>query len=324
MLTRAVRKLSICIVNWNSGSQLRDCIASIGQAETEGFFLDRVVVVDNGSTDNSLAGIDHLGVAATTIRNSVNRGFAFACNQAAAAASGDYFLFLNPDTRVFKTTLTVPVCFMERPENAHIGICGIQLLDELGKECLSYAKFPSLCDFARNSFGVAKILRTEYLGTVPSEPSSEKVRFVDQVIGAFFMVRSSVFRELGGFDERFFVYFEEVDFALRARQIGHFSVCLGSAQCIHIGQGSSRQIKGARLFYSLRSRVLYGFKHFSLVSAIALLILTLGVEFVSRSALALARGAIKEFGYVAQGYLMLFRHLPRIVKVAAGMRNTRA
>ena len=90
---------SIIIVNWNAGQQLSDCISSICCVMKSSFTLAEVVVVDNGSTDDSLVGIEQLGVSVCAIRNNENRGFAAACNQGAPKASADYLLFLNPDTR---------------------------------------------------------------------------------------------------------------------------------------------------------------------------------------------------------------------------------
>jgi len=102
-------------------------------------------------------------------------------------------------------------------------------------------------------------------------PAREPV-VVDQVIGAFFLVRRALFETLGGFDERFFMYFEEVDFSKRAQMRGAASVYLGAARAFHSGGYSSRQVKASRLFYSLRSRFLYGFKHFRPAEAVAVLL----------------------------------------------------
>ena len=309
--------VDVVLVNWNSDNRLLDCLKSIRPLM---YSVGSLVVVDNSSTDDSLARIEGLDLPTKIIRNSRNRGFATACNQGAAEGSSGYLLFLNPDTRLYENSLVVPLAFMERVENARIGICGVQLVDELGKTCLSYAKFPSLRNFVCHAVGIDKFLGRE-AGDRHVLLETEGIRVVDQVTGAFFVVRRSVFEQLGGFDERFFVYFEEVDFALRAHQKGWVSVCLTGVRCVHIGGGSSRQVKAARLFYSLRSRVLYGFKHFSLGSAIALLVVTLGIEFLGRSVYTLARGLWREWGYVVRGYSMLIGDCPSIIKSAIEMRD---
>ena len=107
-------------------------------------------------------------------------------------------------------------------------------------------------------------------------PSSElrESGFVDQVIGAFFLIRKNVFDQCGGFDERFFVYFEEVDLSWRAKQLGYSSYFLSDASAFHKGGGCSERVKAARLFYSLRSRILYAQKHYSWMEFIGLILLT--------------------------------------------------
>lgn len=313
--------LSIVIVNWNTKNQLRDCISTIGAASKSGFVLRDVVVVDNASTDESLRGVDAIGVPVTIVRNKENLGFAAACNQGASLASGDYLLFLNPDTRLFENSLVAPLAFLENDENAHVAICGVQMVDECNKECQSYAKFPSTLNFALKAIGAKKFVSRWWKGCDGVDSRANDVLLVDQVIGAFFVVRRPIFDQLNGFDERFFVYFEEVDFSLRARDKGWASVCLTGTQCFHVGGGSSRQVKAARLFYSLRSRILYVFKHFSALSIVALLFITLIVEFFGRVGVALVRGSFTDCGHVLQAYWMLFGNMPSIIQTAVNLRG---
>lgn len=313
--------LSIVIVNWNTGNLLRECISSICRVKQDDFVLLDLIIVDNASTDDSLDSIDRLGVQVRIIRNAENLGFAVACNQGAAIAESEYLLFLNPDTMLCENSLTVPVAFMERKENVDIGICGIQLVDEQGSECLSHAEFPDLGGFVIRSVGLDKFFarfRHSKREMFATNPIFQKV---DQVIGAFFIVRKFVFNQLKGFDERFFVYFEEVDFSLRAHKIGWASVCLTGAKCLHAEGGSSSQVKPARLFYSLRSRLLYGFKHFSLFSAIVLLVVTLVPELISRLIYSVFRRSWSDVSNTCSGYLMLIKDLPSTLRVAGDMRK---
>ncbi len=314
--------LDIIIVNWNSGDQLKVCISSIGGAKQDGFILRDVIIVDNASTDASLNGIDCLGVPVTVIRNSENRGFAAACNQGAAMAESDYLLLLNPDAYLFEDSLVLPIAFMERTENTKRGICGVQLIDDSGEECLSYARFPDLWSFVVQATGLNMVHAMTENGKVKNKSDDSGVLVVDQVIGAFFVVRKVVFDQLKGFDERFFVYFEEVDFSLRALNNGWTSVCLTGVRCGHVGGLSSRQVKASRLFYSLRSRILYSFKHFSLFSAITLLIMTLMPEFFSRLIFTFVRSAWSDFGHTVHGYSMLIRSLPATLRIAVQMRKS--
>jgi len=109
-----LKKLDIVIVNWNSGEQLKSCLESIVKTDKTGFELNKVVVVDNASSDNSLFGLEEIDLPLKIIRNSTNRGFAAACNQGAKESDADYLLFLNPDTVLFKDSLSKPIAFMEK------------------------------------------------------------------------------------------------------------------------------------------------------------------------------------------------------------------
>ena len=99
-----VPRLDVVVVNWNTGPYLRGCLDSVAHATRTSFELGTVVVVDNASTDDSLAGLRRLPFHFGILRNAENRGFAAACNQGAGAGDGDFLLFLNPDTRVFRPT----------------------------------------------------------------------------------------------------------------------------------------------------------------------------------------------------------------------------
>ena len=101
--------LDIIIVNWNTGTLIRDCLESISRARTAALRLARVVVVDNNSADGSTDGLESLSeLPISVLHNDVNRGFVAACNQGAAGTQADYLLFLNPDTRVFPDSLCFP------------------------------------------------------------------------------------------------------------------------------------------------------------------------------------------------------------------------
>lgn len=301
--------LAIVIVNWNAGQQLRDCISSIGRASHVGFVLYEVVVVDNGSADDSLARVDQLGVPVNVIHNSENKGFAAACDQGAAQAKGDYLLFLNPDTVLFEDSLTRPIEFMERKENSSIGICGIKLLDEQGSYSTSCARFPSTRIFFGAATGLSKLFPRVFPRHLMTGIECENGGVVDQVIGAFFLVRGELFKKLNGFDERFFVYFEEVDFSLRAKRLGYSSYLLTGATAFHKGGGCTDAVKATRLFYSLRSRLQYGKKHFSAAGHLGLMITTVFVEFgtrISAAVLALSPSQMRE---TLSGYGKLFKYL---------------
>jgi GT2 family glycosyltransferase len=301
-----VPRIDVIIVNWNAGAQLLECVNSVikyGQGA-----VGKIIVVDNGSTDASEDSINGLPFV-TLIRTGTNLGFGKACNLGAAQAKSDFVLFLNPDARLFPNSLPALLAFMERSENVKVGISGIQLVDKNGHVARSCSRFPSLTRFISHALGVDRIYPAA--GHAMGEWDHFSTRYVDQVIGAFFLVRLCVFETLEGFDERFFVYFEEVDFSLRANQLGWSSVYFADVQAFHAGGGTSNQVKAKRLFYSLRSRILYVFKHFNLIRATAVLLVTLCIEPLSRTAVAIGRCSWSSVKETHAAYGMLFRWLPR-------------
>ena len=302
----------ITIINWNAGSQLAEVVSSIGKYHCG--LVSSVIIVDNASTDDSLGRVEtlpDLPFKPLIIRNSENCGFGKACNLGAQQAKSEYLLFLNPDAALYADTLPKAFAFMQDPANSKVGICGVQLLDEAGHVSRSCARFPSAVGFVAHAVGLDRFFQR--LGHFMAEWNHAQTRQVDHVIGAFFLVRRELFNAMHGFDERFFVYLEDLDFSYRARQAGWRSVYLAEAQAFHAGGGTSNQVKARRLFYSLRSRLLYAFKHFSWMGAFAVLLATLLVEPLSRSALALLRRSWAGLKETWAAYGMLWRWLPQWV-----------
>lgn len=300
--------IKVVIVNWNAGQQLSDSIKSI-QVHVKDIDAT-VTVVDNGSVDHST---DFLAQQpeVTLINTGRNLGFGKACNIGAADTDEEFLLFLNPDAALFPDTLEKSLGYMQNPANEKVGICGIQLKDESGHVARSCSRFPSALRFFAHSMGVVHFFPR--LGHFMAEWPHDQTREVDHVIGAFFLIRRTLFEQLEGFDERFFVYLEDLDFSYRAHQAGWKSVYLAEAQAFHAGGGTSNQVKARRLFYSLRSRLLYAFKHFSLLGAWLVLLSTLLLEPLTRSGYALLRGSWPALKETWGGYGMLFRWLPQWV-----------
>lgn len=307
--------LNIVIVNWNAGLQLVDVVDSVVQYHHG--LVESVIIVDNASTDDSLThmnALSDLPFPVHIIRNTENRGFSGACNQGADKAKSGYLLFLNPDTRLFENSLSVPLAFMQRSENVDVGIVGIQLVDENNHVAQSCSRFPALKFFFAQALGINRLPGLRHLTQSMAEWAHDITQDVDQLMGAFFLVRRPLFDSLGGFDERFFVYFEEVDFSLRARQAGYRSVYLTNAQAFHAGGGTSHQVKAHRLFYSLRSRLLYGFKHFSSWQAWGLVLITLGIEPITRTFFAFVRSGLVGVQNTWRAYGMLLGDFRNILE----------
>jgi GT2 family glycosyltransferase len=300
--------VDVVVVNWNSGHQLKACVQSVLSNAPADF--SKITVVDNGSFDGS-ANFSSDCPPIELIQTGANLGFGRACNLGAVGGSAEFLLFLNPDAGLCEGTLQKALAFMRSPSNARTGICGVQLTDAFGRVARSCARFPSVSGFLSRAIGLDRVVpRSSHMMTDWNHSST---RTVDHVMGAFFLVRRSLFEKLGGFDEQFFVYLEDVDFSRRAFLAGWKSVYLADAQAFHAGGGTSNQVKAARLFYSLRSRLLYANKHFSKPGAALVMLFTLGLEPVSRLALALAQRSLKSLRETLAAYGLLWRWLPQWV-----------
>ena len=310
--------VDVMIVNWNSGAQLADCLASIERCDQEN--LGRVIVVDNDSRDGSLEGLERWRLPLTVIRNASNRGFGAACNQAAGESRAEFLLFLNPDTLLTRDALTRSVTLLTRSERQSVGILGIRLLDDSGRVARSCARFATPAHFFIKMLGLDYLFPRFFHAHHMTEWDHGESREVDHVIGAFYLVRRVVFETLQGFDERFFVYLEDLDFSLRAHQAGWRSFYLTEVSAYHKGGGTSERAKAARLFYALRSRILYGYKHFNFWPATALLVGTLILEPLTRLCLATIRRSKAQMVETCLGYWMLWGSLPMLLRaVVSGL-----
>jgi len=308
------KPITIIIVNWNGGRLLWQCVTSIQAYHSN--LVDQVVVVDNASTDDSMAvleTVETLVVRVRSIRNEVNRGFAAACNQGAALADSKYLLFLNPDAELMPNSLDRPYAYMEDPNHSDVGIVGIQLVGEDGAVARSCARFPSPARFLAYSLGINRIPPFRASAVEMKEWAHEFTRNVDHVIGAFYFTRRAIFAAINGFDERFFVYYEDVDYSLRARERGYRSVYLATSWARHVGGGTSRKIKARRLYYSMQSRLLYSFKHFGALGSVLTLVTMLTLEPIARLTLAVLTGSPEDARNTLAAYRILYAALPQIV-----------
>ncbi len=215
----AIPDLSVVIVNWKVRGLVAALLESI-ELETSGIVYE-IFVVDNASGDgieNVVAAFrrKHPRADLTFIQNGDNLGFAAANNIAIRLSKGRVVVLLNPDTEVKDGALQKMVAWMDAHPDA--GIAGPRLLNADGTTQPSVRRFPMLLD------QILILLKIHHL--LPSLPpfkhyfaadfDYEKEQDVDQVMGAAFFVRREVFDRIGLFDERFFIWFEEVDFCKRA------------------------------------------------------------------------------------------------------------
>ncbi|MHC3467680.1 glycosyltransferase family 2 protein [Streptomyces sp. 7R007] len=301
----------VVIVNWNTGDHLRACLHSIAAADRSLLRVARVVVVDNASTDGSLGGLGADGIPLDVVRNDRNRGFAAACNQGAALGDSDFVLFLNPDTELYPDTLLAVGRFLRTPAADDFGIFGALMVDAHGRPLISCSRFPTLRVYVGKMTGLDRVAPALFPPHHLRPGELVRAGPVDQVIGAFYLVRRGVFSALDGFDERYFLYLEEVDFALRARRAGWPSYHVRQARVHHAEHVSSSQLGPWRHYLLLCSRSRYAFRHWSGHRAALLVALSVSVEPAARLASAALRGRWSDLRPTLAVYRSYLRWLRR-------------
>jgi GT2 family glycosyltransferase len=246
--------VSVILLTRNTCRQTREAIESVlSSADT---FTKEIHVIDNASTDETLNVLPAAFPQIHYRRIERNVGFARGVNIAARESSGDFLLLLNSDARLALDALRLAVERLRA--HPHWGIAGAQLLHADGRKQNSIANLPSLATELLNKF----LLRALWPKRFPGKEQNylEPVE-VESVIGAFFLVRRELWEKLGGMDERFFFFFEETDFCLRARETGFVTVHLPEVRVWHgQGQTAKQDLPAARIEY-WRSRYAYFAKH---------------------------------------------------------------
>src|SRR6266853_1816202 len=198
--------VDVVIVNWNSRELLRECLAALDQSiNAENV---NVIVVDNASTDGSADGLAAVRINFEVVRNADNRGFASACNQGAAKGKAPYLLFLNPDVRVRTDTVESTTAYLNDPDNSGAGIVGVQLLDSDGHIQRSCARKPTAASLLLHTMFLDRLFPRLVPPHFLVKWDHRETREVDQVMGAYLMIRRGLFTGLGGCDECFFLYYE--------------------------------------------------------------------------------------------------------------------
>lgn len=259
--------LSVIIVNYNVKYFLEQCLCSVRKAvaantQQTGRRNVEVWVVDNNSTDNSIEYLQMKFPFVQYLQNTVNQGFAKANNQAIQKANGKYILFLNPDTIVPEDAFTKCIEFMEATPDA--GALGVQMIDGTGQYLKESKRgFPSLwvsfCKMSglTRSFPTSKIFARYYMGHL----SNLQIQKVDILSGAFMMAKKEVLDKIGGFDEQFFMYGEDIDLSYRIQQAGFTNYYFSDCTIIHFkGESTRKDSKYVRLFY--KAMVQFVQKHF--------------------------------------------------------------
>lgn len=255
--TSLASEIAVAVVSFNTRDLLRGCLAAAaGNGAAE------VVVVDNCSTDGSVAMVrdDFPDVALEA--SDANGGYGAGANRAMARCSAEYVLLLNADAWIHPGTLRALVRYLDA--NPAVAVVGPQLLDPAGEVQTSYFPFPGTKRWlAENEpvvgvLGSIRPLRRRLLHfTRLTRPTK-----VPWVLGAALAIRRSAFESVGGFDEAYFMYFEEVDLCRRLQAQGWEVHYLPEAVVSHVGAASTSQVRASMIVEHFRSTLLYYRRHY--------------------------------------------------------------
>ena len=283
MLDHHKPDLSIIIVSWNVRDLLRACLRSVVSDPESGARSQgpeclmpvpcplslEIIVVDNASSDGSAAMVADEFSDVKLIANSENRGFTRGNNQGLALAQGRYVLFLNPDTVVLGEALATMVAYLDT--HPQVGALGPRLFYADGSPQSSRRRFPTLAMALFESTPLAwhwpaslnrwarryRMEDEQTFGASEPPKTLDEAEEVDWLVGAALLVRREALQQIGGFDEGYFMYSEELDWCRRAKDAGWRIIYLPAAEIMHYEGKSSEQVATARHIRFQTSKIRY-------------------------------------------------------------------
>lgn len=237
--------LSIIIVNFNTQDLIKKCLESLKLS-----FNYEIIVVDNGSTDDSIQLIKSLKLKnLKVIANQTNLGFAKAVNQGLKKSQGEYLLLLNSDVVVKSESIEKIINFAKK--HVKTGVIGGRLLNSDGSLQGSCFYLPTLSRIIKEFWFKGSSFLSKYA------PSGKNPVEVEAVVGAVFLIPRKVLQKVGFFDERYFMYFEDLDYCRRVQKNGFKVYYLPEAEFIHLHGASGKGISEKTQKWLVESSQIY-------------------------------------------------------------------
>lgn len=258
-------KLSIIIVNWNGLDVLKGCLESVYE-QTKNLDFE-VIVVDNNSSDGSVAMVEELFPQVILIACDENNGFAKGNNIGSEAAKGEYLLYLNSDTIVLDGALNKCFDYIDSREDVDIFSCRMLNKDQsLQPNC---SKYPSILNMIIFVTGLYRVFpKSTFFGRENMTWFDYKDEMeVEVICGCFMFIRRKCYESVGGMDERFFMYSEEVDWCYRFNRFGYRIHYWPGADIIHLGGASAVHLGSERAVIKDESTVKYMKKNWGPIRA---------------------------------------------------------
>ncbi|WP_111683784.1 glycosyltransferase family 2 protein [Winogradskyella tangerina] len=263
-------KLSVVILNYNVRYFLEVCLRSVEAAVKD--INAEIIVVDNKSSDGSCEMVKTQFPSVHLIENDDNYGFSKGNNIGVAKAKGDYLCILNPDTIVAEDTFSKIIEFADSKSN--LGIVGCQLIDGSGQ----------FLPESKRQIPTPKVAFQKLMGNTEnyytSSLQSGEIGKTDILVGAFMLLKRSVYNEVNGFDEDYFMYGEDIDLSYKILKAGYTNYYFGETTIIHFkGESTHKNKIYAKRFYGAME--IFYKKHFAFNPVVTLLV-KLGLNLASK------------------------------------------
>ncbi|WP_010523395.1 glycosyltransferase family 2 protein [Aquimarina agarivorans] len=264
-------QLSVIVLNYNVRYFLELCLQSVAQAIAS--LSAEVIVVDNNSPDDSCAMVKQRFPNFKLIENKENVGFAKANNQAVAIAKGEYVCILNPDTVVAENTFTTVL--EKATQFTNLGLLGVQLIDGKGRflpESKRNLPTPKVSFFKIVGPRFSSVAPYYATGILPDGKGEISI-----LVGAFMCCKKSVYDKVGGFDEEYFMYGEDIDLSYKVQKAGFKNYYLGTQAVVHFkGESTLKDATYRKRFFG--AMTLFYKKHFKSFAFVNLFIYS-GIKF---------------------------------------------
>jgi len=258
--------LSVIIVTYNSQDFIGECLESVERAIEKAKGWDwlkvEIIVVDNASTDGTVEIVRQFD-RVQLICNAQNLGFAAGVNRGVKVAQGDWLLLLNPDCVIDENAILALAEFIQNCSD-EVAVVGLQLLNADGTLQPSGRRFPKVWEFILALLGFSRWMETRWF----KGRDFTKVQEVDEVSGAALAISRKAFEQVGGMDEGFFLFFEELDLCRRVKAKGLKVVYLPNAKVKHLWGASVKRVPEIARKAQQQSAIRYFRKHHGRIASI--------------------------------------------------------
>lgn len=289
--------LSVIIVNYDSAPELKKCLSSILTINRESD--SEIIVIDNNSTEREIDKLPDEFSGVNFYFRENNRGFGSGCNFGAEKASGKFLAFINPDIRLTEDVIPEIIKFMK--QNPKSGSCAPKLLSDSNKYQSSTGFNLGFIYEFLEAFMLIKvyrkidyILRNRYRQKVPVP--------VKWVSGAFMVIRKELFEKLKGFDESFFLNYEDIDLCKRLNNAGHINYYFPYLSCSHSALSSQSKNYEKLVISRYESRIVYAGKHYNLLLRVTARVFHI-FGLILRIVISLFKSGTKENKERSNGYI---------------------